>query len=90
MPSKKAMRVGERRRLRNKPVRTYARSRVAAARTAIADVPDAPETAEAVRSAVQALAKAAQKGVVHRNNAARRVSRLMKRANEASTAQNTN
>jgi small subunit ribosomal protein S20 len=33
---------------------------------------------EAVRLAVSALDKAAEKGVIHKNNAARRKSRLMK------------
>jgi len=34
---------------------------------------------EAIREAVSALDKAAEKGVIHKNNAARRKSRLMKR-----------
>ena len=41
---------------------------------------------EAVRRATQALDKAAQKGVIHPNNAARRKSRLMKKLNEALAA----
>jgi small subunit ribosomal protein S20 len=36
------------------------------------------EAAEAVRLAVSALDKAAEKGVIHRNNASRRKARLMK------------
>jgi len=41
------------------------------------------EGEEAVKRALQALDKAAKKGVIHPNNAARRKSRLMKRLNEA-------
>jgi small subunit ribosomal protein S20 len=39
-----------------------------------------------VQQAVSALDKAAQKGVIHRNNAARRKARLMKLYNEAKAA----
>jgi len=36
--------------------------------------------------AVKALDKAAKKGIIHKNNAARRKSRLMRRFNEAEKA----
>lgn len=68
----------EKRRLRNRVYRGSARTFVARARVALArqDL----ETAEsATKAAVSALDKAAQKGVIHKNNAARRKSRLMKR-----------
>ena len=42
---------------------------------------DKEEAAEAVRQAIGELDKAAQKGIIARNNAARRKSRLMKRFN---------
>jgi small subunit ribosomal protein S20 len=38
---------------------------------------------EAVTAAISALDKAAEKGIIHRNNAARRKSRLMAKANAA-------
>lgn len=41
------------------------------------------EAQEAIRQAISALDKAAQKGVLHKNNAARRKSRLMKLYNQA-------
>jgi small subunit ribosomal protein S20 len=63
-----------------------ARSRVRKAREAIAGAAKAPETAAALREAVVALDKAASKGVIHRNNAARRKSRLMQRLNKALAA----
>lgn len=40
------------------------------------------EAREAVRAAASALDKAAQKGVIHENKAARRKSRLMKQLNQ--------
>lgn len=68
----------EKRRIRNRVYRGAARTYVARARVAIAakDV----ETAQAVTlEAISALDKAVQKGVIHKNNAARRKSRLLKR-----------
>jgi small subunit ribosomal protein S20 len=41
------------------------------------------EAQEVVQRAISALDKAAQKGVIHPNNAARRKSRLMKHLNQA-------
>ena len=40
---------------------------------------------QAVKDAVVALDKAASKGAIHRNNAARRKSRIMKQLNQAAT-----
>ena len=44
------------------------------------------EAEKAIRLATRALDKAAQKGVIHPNNAARRKSRLMKKYNAAVAA----
>ena len=49
----------------------------------------ADDAAEMVRAAVRALDKAAQKGIVHRNAAARRKSRLMTRLYQLSVAATT-
>ena len=65
------------RRARNQPIRSAARTNVSKARTAIA-AGVAEEAAEAVREAVAVLDRAAQKSVIHPNNAARRKSRLMR------------
>ncbi len=74
--SMKDMRVNERRRNRNRPIISATRTYVRHARTAIA-AGDAAAAATAVGDAISALDKAASKGVIHRNNAARRKSRLM-------------
>ena len=84
--SKKSHRVTVRKEARNKPARTFARGRVRAARTKIAEPASPPESEQRVKEAVSALAKAAQKGVIHRNNAARRISRIMRSANKAAAA----
>jgi small subunit ribosomal protein S20 len=44
---------------------------------------DAAGTAEAVRLACKAIDKTAERGIIHKNQAARRKSRLMKRAHQA-------
>ncbi len=75
--AKKRIRQNEKRRERNKPVRTRARTQVRLARTAIsAGKPDL--TAAAVKEAIRELDRAAAAGVIHRKNAARRKSRLLK------------
>lgn len=67
----------EKRRLRNRLARGSARSAVIKARAALEA--NAPETKEAVMKAISELDKAAEQGVIHKNNAARRKSRLMKK-----------
>ncbi len=83
MPAAKARRVAERKAERNRPIRSLARNRVAAARAAIDEDPTSEETQAAVAAAKSALAVAASKGVVHKNNAARRISRLARHLNRA-------
>jgi len=68
----------EKRRLRNRVYRGSARIAVRDARSAMnADNPE--EVRTSVLRAISALDKAAEKGVIHKNNAARRKGRLMKR-----------
>ncbi len=74
----KAMRVAERRRIRNRMIRSRTRTFVKKARVAIATAPAAPTTEEALRQAISALDRAVTKGVLHRNSAARRKARLMR------------
>lgn len=81
----KALRVQERRRMRNKAVRSATRTYVKRALAAIASGETNP-TAEAIRKAISALDRAAKKGVLHPNNVARRKSRLMKKLNQAAAA----
>jgi len=68
----------EKRRLRNRIYRGRARSFVKKARKAIEEK-DLENARAAALQAISALDKAAEKGILHKNNAARRKSRLMKR-----------
>ena len=76
----KRNRQNERKRVANRVFRGRARTMVAKARVAIAA--EQETSTEAVRLAISALDKAAEKGILHKNNAARRKSRLMKRLAE--------
>ena len=68
----------EKRRLRNRVYRGSARIAVRTARSAMEE-DNATESRTTVLAAISALDKAAEKGVIHKNNAARRKGRLMKR-----------
>ena len=68
----------EKKRIRNRVVRGSTRTQIRRAQTLIEEG-DAKASAEAVVFAISALDKASAKGVIHKNNAARRKSRLMKR-----------
>jgi small subunit ribosomal protein S20 len=73
----KRNRQNEHRRLRNRAVRSEIKSRVKVA-VASAESGD-EESADALRLAVKRLDKAAAKGIIHKNQAANRKSRLMSR-----------
>ena len=76
------MRVAERKRLRNKPIRSLCKTNITKAERLIFSG-ELEAAQKAVAAAISSLDKAAEKGVIHHNNAARRKSRLMKKLNEA-------
>ena len=76
----KRNRSSKRRAVRNQTARSKARSAVKDARVAIASGEDVTKN---VNAAASALDKAAEKGIIHKRNAARRKSRLMKAAAKA-------
>lgn len=73
---KKRNRQNEKRRLRNKAVRAELKTRTKKAETAAAAGED---TAELLSAAIKRIDQAAAKGVLHRNAANRKKSRLTKR-----------
>jgi small subunit ribosomal protein S20 len=80
---KKRNRQNEVRRLRNKGVRSELKTRVKRATDgAAAGEEDAQEL---MRLAQKRIAKAGEKKIIHRNQASRRISRLMRRAARAET-----
>jgi small subunit ribosomal protein S20 len=78
----KRIRSSRRRAQHNQVTRSTARTYVKRARRLI-EQGDLDEAQAVVVQAVSALDKAAEKGVIHRNNAARRKSRLVKMLNQA-------
>jgi small subunit ribosomal protein S20 len=81
----KRLRSAERRRLRNRIFRGRARTAVKKARY-LMETGRFEEAQEAVHMATVALDKAAAKGIIHKNNAARRKSRLMQQLNQMERA----
>jgi small subunit ribosomal protein S20 len=81
---KKRNRQNEARRVRNKGVRSELKTRVKRASEAAAGGEE--DAAEYLKLAQKRLAKAGEKGVIHRNQASRRISRLMKRANASASS----
>jgi small subunit ribosomal protein S20 len=73
----KRNRQNERRRIRNKAARSEIKTRVKNA--VVAAEAGGDGSADALRLAVKRIDKAAARGVIHKNQAANRKSRLMKR-----------
>ena len=80
--AQKRVRVTQRKRLRNKSIRSLCKTNITKAERLIFSGELELAQAAAV-AAISSLDKAAEKGVIHPNNAARRKSRLMKKLNEA-------
>jgi small subunit ribosomal protein S20 len=74
----KRIKQNRKRRLRNRFFTGWARSSVKNARNAM-DAGAVEDAHEATQKAISALDKAAAKGILHKNNVARRKSRLMSR-----------
>jgi small subunit ribosomal protein S20 len=75
--AKKDLRRSEKRRVQNQSVRTALKTYVKKARVSIA-AGDPATMVESLRAAEKALDKAVQNGVIHKNQAARRKSRIAK------------
>jgi len=82
--AKKEARSSVGRTLRNRSVRSSVKTGVAKARRVIGDGTEG--ALEAALAAISSLDRAAEKGILHPNNAARRKSRLMKRLNAIGAA----
>lgn len=82
--AKKEIRKNARRRQRNRLVKAKTRTVVKRANTAIDE--GAANVAEEIRQAQIELDSAVAKGIIHKNAAARKKSRLIKRARKAAAA----
>ncbi|HZU18338.1 MAG TPA: 30S ribosomal protein S20 [Candidatus Dormibacteraeota bacterium] len=79
--AKKRARRSIRRALRNRSIKSAVKTRINKFRRGLAQ--DAEDAESLAVAAISALDRAVAKGVLHRNNAARRKARLMKRLNAA-------
>ena len=75
--AKKRIRQNEKRRLRNRAVRSAVRGSVKGAREALTG--KTADSATVVREAIRAIDRAVTKGIMHRNTAARRKSSLARK-----------
>jgi small subunit ribosomal protein S20 len=77
--AKKRIRQNEKRRLRNRSVRSAVRGSVKSAREALGS--KAADSTTVVAAAIRAIDRAVTKGIMHRNTAARRKSSLARKLN---------
>ncbi|MEA2553757.1 MAG: small subunit ribosomal protein [Fimbriimonadaceae bacterium] len=82
--SKKDLRRTAKKRVRNQQTRTSLKTFMKKVRTAAASG-DASGAKEALGTAASAIDKAKQRGIIHKNQAARRKSRAAKAANKIAT-----
>jgi small subunit ribosomal protein S20 len=69
--------------LRNISAKSAMKTFIKKAKAAIDTHSEVATTADAIRVACSTIDKTAERGIIHKNQAARRKSRLMKRANKA-------
>lgn len=77
--ARKRIKTSEKRRLRNRAVRSQVRSQVKTARAV--EPTQGAEGRAAIQDAIRSLDKAVSRGVIHRNTAARRKSALARKLN---------
>lgn len=79
----KRMRQSEKRRVRNRQVVSHMRSAIKKFRLAAQEESSPEKLSEMLRQVSITVDKAASKGVIHRNNASRKISRLTRLCNRA-------
>jgi len=81
--AEKRMRQNEERRKRNVSIRTHVKTRIKAGLKALKafEEKDLEKSSEALVKAKSVIAKASSKGILHKNNAARKISRLTRKIN---------
>jgi small subunit ribosomal protein S20 len=85
MPAAKTLRAQTRKAARNRSTRSFTRSRVRAITEVITGGSKSEENDSTLRDVISALDRAVTKGVLHRNTAARKKSRLARQYNSLSS-----
>ena len=83
--ARKRIRANERKHVRNRAVRSAVRTKITKARRTLLGI-EAASAEDRVAAAIRELDRAAEKGILHPNNARRRKSRLMAMANKLKQA----
>ena len=83
--ARKRIRQDEKRRVRNQSVKTRVRSLTKKFRASLNES-DSDQTAKALKEAIQALDKAASKGIMHSKTASRKIGRLSRAAHKKTSA----
>jgi small subunit ribosomal protein S20 len=83
--AQRQVRVTERKRLQNKSITSRCKTDITKAERLIFSG-ELEAASQAVTVAIASLDRAAEKGIIHPNNAARRKSRLVKKLNQAQAA----
>ena len=78
--AEKRNRQSERRRKRNVSMKSHVKTRIKSVLAAV-NTKDPAGSKEKLDTAVKVIAKAASKGILHKNNASRKISRLTKKVN---------
>jgi len=76
----KRHRQNQKRRLRNKIIRSQLKTSVKSFVTAV-ESKDKPAVQEAAKAAISTISKTASKGVIHKKTASRKISRLARKVN---------
>ncbi len=76
----KRARQAEKRNIKNRSIKTTIKSIVKKVEAAIS-AKNIEESAKELKNAIKAISKAASKGVLHKNTASRKISRLSKKVN---------
>ena len=82
----KRAKQNEIKRVRNKSYKTKVKKAVKEVRAAVASNSE-PEARESLKKAVSIIQKTSSKGVIHKNQASRRVSRLENQVNQLATSE---
>jgi len=86
--AQKEVRASKKKQLRNKSIRSLSKTKITKAEGLIFSG-ELKLGRDAVKEAISSLDKAAEKGIIHPNNAARRKSRLAHKLNKAQASSST-
>ena len=82
LSAEKRARQAEKKNARNRAMKSKVKGTIKAVETSL-KAKDADASATALKEAVSAISSASLKGILHKNNASRKISRLTKRVNAA-------